>query len=67
MLTIEPPVAEFIAKLGIVEEEADESSYWMELIIEGRLLNRNLVEPLLNESIENNEDNGTIPSHSRVA
>ena len=44
--------AEFIAKLGIVEEEADESSYWMELIIEGRLLNCNLVEPLLNESIE---------------
>jgi four helix bundle protein len=44
--------AEFIAKLGIVEEEADESSYWMELIIEGRLLERGLVEPLLNESIE---------------
>ena len=44
--------AEFIAKLGIVEEEADESSYWMELIIEGRLLRPNLVEPLLTESIE---------------
>jgi four helix bundle protein len=44
--------AEFISKLGIVEEEADESSYWMELIIEGSLLKRKLVEPLLNESIE---------------
>jgi four helix bundle protein len=44
--------AEFIAKLGIVEEEADESAYWMELIIEGQLLKRNLVEPLLAESIE---------------
>ncbi len=27
--------SEFIAKLGVVEEEADESAYWMELIIEG--------------------------------
>ena len=26
--------AEFIAKLGIVEEEADESAFWMELVIE---------------------------------
>jgi len=34
---------EFIAKLGIVEEEADESAYWMELIIEGDLLKRELV------------------------
>jgi four helix bundle protein len=35
--------AEFIAKLGIVEEEADESAYWLELIIEGALLNPPLV------------------------
>lgn len=26
--------AEFRAKLGIVEEEADESAYWMELLVE---------------------------------
>ena len=44
--------AEFIAKLGIVEEEADESAYWMELIIEGRLLKRQLVQPLLDEANE---------------
>ena len=30
--------AEFVAKLGIVEEEADESAFWLELIIEGALL-----------------------------
>jgi len=30
--------AEFAAKLGTVEEEADESGYWMELIIEGKLM-----------------------------
>jgi four helix bundle protein len=42
--------AEFIAKLGIVIEEADESAYWMELIIEGNLLKRELVEPLFEEA-----------------
>ena len=30
--------AEFVAKLGVVEEEADESAFWMELIIEAELL-----------------------------
>ena len=44
--------AEFIAKLGIVEEEADESAYWLELIIEGALLNALLVQPLLDEANE---------------
>src|SRR5436305_4278329 len=31
--------AEFIAKIGIVEEEADESCFWLELIIDSGLLN----------------------------
>jgi len=44
--------AEFVAKLGIVEEEADESAFWMELIIEGGLLEKELVEPLLKEADE---------------
>jgi four helix bundle protein len=44
--------AEFVAKLGISEEEADESGYWMEIIIEGQLLKRRQVEPLLNEANE---------------
>ena len=43
---------EFVAKLGIVEEEADESAYWMELIIEGGLLESELVKPLLGEANE---------------
>ena len=30
--------AEFRAKLGIVEEECDESMYWMELLIEADLV-----------------------------
>jgi four helix bundle protein len=44
--------AEFIAKLGTVEEEADESAFWMELIIEGELLKAQKVEALLTEAIE---------------
>jgi len=44
--------AEFVAKLGIAEEEADESGYWMEMIIEGDLLRSTLVQPLLNEANE---------------
>jgi four helix bundle protein len=44
--------AEFIAKLGTVEEEADESAFWMELIIEGELLKAQKVEPLLAEGVE---------------
>jgi four helix bundle protein len=44
--------AEFIAKLGISEEEADESGYWMEVIIEGELFKPKQVEPLLNEANE---------------
>ena len=44
--------AEFISKPGIVEEEADESAFWIELIIEGHLLRPKLVEPLLHEANE---------------
>ena len=41
---------EFIAKLGIVEEESDESAFWMELIIEAGLLLPAKVRPLHDEA-----------------
>jgi four helix bundle protein len=44
--------AEFIAKIGTVAEEADESAFWLELIMDGGLLKRSLVEPLWNEANE---------------
>jgi four helix bundle protein len=44
--------AEFIAKLGIVVEEADETALWLELIIESGLLSQKRVEPLLQEARE---------------
>jgi four helix bundle protein len=42
--------ADFISKLGIVEEEADESAFWMELIIEESMLPETKVQPLWEEA-----------------
>ena len=44
--------AEFISKLGTVEEEADESAYWMELIMDAGLLKTNRVTSLYQEANE---------------
>ena len=44
--------AEFVSRLGVVEEEADESAFWLELVIEGELLRRELVQPLWDEANE---------------
>jgi hypothetical protein len=44
-----PLKAEFISRLGVVEEEADESALWLELIIEGELMKN---EPLWIEADE---------------
>jgi four helix bundle protein len=41
-----------IAKLRIVEEEADESAYWMELLIESGLLPEARLSDLLQETNE---------------
>jgi four helix bundle protein len=44
--------AEFVARVGVVEEEADESAYWMELIIESGLMKPTLVNALIQEANE---------------
>ena len=44
--------AEFIAKIGVVEEEADESCFWLELIIDSGLLTEDRIRPLLSEAGE---------------
>lgn len=43
---------EFIAKLGIVEEELDECMFWMEIIMETKMMNKRLVMALYNEANE---------------
>jgi four helix bundle protein len=44
--------AEFRAKLGIVEEECDESLYWMELIIESEIFPKERLADLMSEANE---------------
>jgi len=44
--------ADFIAKMGIVEEEADESIYWMELLIEAGIRPQDKIDPLKGEAGE---------------
>jgi four helix bundle protein len=44
--------ADFASKLAIAEEEADESGYWLELILDAGMLERSLVDPLLQEANE---------------
>ena len=44
--------AEFIAKMGTVEEEADESLLWLELIVDSKLATATRVEGLLKEADE---------------
>jgi four helix bundle protein len=44
--------ASFVSKLSIVIEEVDESCFWLEFIIDEKLLNEKQVAPLLNEGEE---------------
>src|SRR3989304_7630990 len=38
--------ADFISKMGIVEEEADETLYWLELLLDARLVDHSSLAPL---------------------
>ncbi len=44
--------ADFISKMGTVEEETDESLYWMELLIEDKIVESAKLESLMNEADE---------------
>ncbi len=44
--------ADFINKLKIVEEEADESIYFLELLVELNIDQKQIIEPLINEGTE---------------
>ncbi len=44
--------ADFISKMGTVEEEADESSYWMELLVDAGKVKTLKVSALLQEAGE---------------
>ena len=44
--------ADFINKTSIVEEEADETGFWLELVVDAGLLTAAGVKPLLDEADE---------------
>ena len=44
--------AEFVAKIGVVEEEADECCFWLELIMEAGLMPSSRVKALHKEADE---------------
>jgi len=44
--------AEFVAKIGVAEEEADETQYWLELLLETKLAKSETVRRLIAEATE---------------
>jgi four helix bundle protein len=44
--------AEFIAKIGVVEEEADETAFWLELIVDSSIRTEKQIGPLREEANE---------------
>jgi four helix bundle protein len=41
---------DFVSKMGTVEEEADETIYWMELLIDAEIVKRSRIADLLDEA-----------------
>ena len=44
--------ADFISKITIVEEECDETLFWLELIVEANLLKKEILRDLIKEADE---------------
>ena len=44
--------ADFISKIAIVTEEADETLFWFELLTESELISAKLIQPLMSECDE---------------
>jgi len=42
--------ADFLFKLSIVEEEADESIYWLEILVESQIVRESLLVELMDEA-----------------
>lgn len=44
--------AEFVAKMGVAEEEADESTFWLDITPDTKNASKETIEPLLKEARE---------------
>lgn len=45
-------MADFISKITIVEEESDESAYWIELLVDSEIMKKEMLKELLKETNE---------------
>jgi four helix bundle protein len=57
--------AEFISKVGDCLKEADETAYWLELLADEKIVSKNRLEPLLQETNELIAILVTISKHAR--
>lgn len=44
--------AEFVAKIGLVLEESDETAFWIEFLTDAKIMKKERLEKLLNEAHE---------------
>lgn len=44
--------ADFISKISVVAEEADETLFWLELLVESQLMSKQIVQPIMSECEE---------------
>jgi four helix bundle protein len=62
--------ADFISKIGITIEEADETAYWLELLIDAGIMKKARLENLLTEANELvrilQASRSTAQSHARI-
>jgi four helix bundle protein len=52
--------AEFSAKIGVVEEEAAETAFWLELIIDSNISRKTQIEPFAERSKQTGRDHGRV-------
>lgn len=45
-------IADFVSKLGIVLEEADETHFWLELLLEAGIVTPDKISPIMNQTNE---------------
>jgi four helix bundle protein len=58
--------ADFISKISVVAEEADETLFWFELLVESDLIKSPIIRPLMSECEEVFEDLLRIPGHGEA-
>jgi four helix bundle protein len=44
--------ADFISKITVVEEECDETLFWLEMILDAKLMDQNKLDPVIKEADE---------------